>query len=172
MRYAWMIGFTAIGLLGCVDTHTIRQVTQPVMKIPVTSSFYVAVPSDGKFDRITYTGSGKKAADTIASALHKHSPVVTTGLYPQSREDATAAARDAHATYLVLPTILHWEDRATGWSGRPDVVEMSVEVIDLAIGAVVASGSIGGKSRWGTLSDDKPEDLLPDPVNDYISQLF
>lgn len=164
--------FTGVLLSGCVDTYTVRQITPPSAKLQAASSFYVSVPADGKFNRTTYTGSGKKAAEVIGAALKKHAPTVTVAPYSQTREEAVDSARKAHAAYLVWPMIVHWEDRATGWSGRPDVVEMSIEVIDLASGSVAASSSIGGKSRWGTVTDDKPEDLLPEPVNGYIATLF
>lgn len=172
MRRLLAVGFVAVLLGGCVDTYSVRQLTPTAAKLPIASSFYVSVPADGKFNRTTYTGSGKKAADVIGSALRKYAPTVTVAPYSQTREEAAASARKAQAAYLVWPTIVHWEDRATAWSGRPDVVEMSIEVVELASGAVVASSSVGGKSRWGTVTDDKPEDLLPEPVNGYVATLF
>jgi hypothetical protein len=73
---------------------------------------------------------------------------------------------------LVYPTILHWEDRATEWSGIPDRVEIKIEIIGATTGKGLDSAIIKGKSGLATFGGDHPQDLLPKPVEDYVSGLF
>jgi hypothetical protein len=74
--------------------------------------------------------------------------------------------------YYVEPDILHWEDRATEWSGIPDRIEIKISVYDAISGAELASSIVSGKSKWGTFGGDHPQDLLPEPVNKYVESLY
>lgn len=74
--------------------------------------------------------------------------------------------------YLVVPIILHWEDRATEWSGKSDRLEIQLSVYDLETQEELASSVLTGKSKWSTMGGDHPQDLLPDPVNSYVESLY
>ena len=74
--------------------------------------------------------------------------------------------------YLVYPTILHWEDRATEWSGRSDKVEIKVVVVDVLTGNTITGSIIKGSSGLATFGGDHPQDLLPGPVNQFVSTLY
>lgn len=65
--------------------------------------------------------------------------------------------------YYVIPEILHWEDRATEWSGIPDRLEVKLSIFD-GNKKELASTIITGKSKWATLGGDHPQDLLPEPL--------
>jgi len=80
----------------------------------------------------------------------------------------TAAAVD----YFVVPEILHWEDRNTEWSGKKDVIEIKITVVDAASGSALASSVISGKSKWATFGGDHPQDLLPKPLQAYVDSLY
>jgi Domain of unknown function (DUF4823) len=80
--------------------------------------------------------------------------------------------RKSEFKYLVYPTILHWEDRATVWSALPDRVEVKIDLIETATGKLLDSVVIRGKSGLATLGGDHPQDLLPKPVDEFVSTLF
>lgn len=80
--------------------------------------------------------------------------------------------RKSEFKYLVYPTILHWEDRATEWSALPDRVEVKIDLIETATGKLLDSVVIRGKSGLATLGGDHPQDLLPKPVDEFVSTLF
>jgi hypothetical protein len=69
-------------------------------------------------------------------------------------------------------TILHWEDRATEWSGIPDKVEIRIDVIESARGDTIDSAIVKRKSGLATFGGDHPQDLLPKPVEDYVASLY
>lgn len=89
-----------------------------------------------------------------------------------SFEDAVSQAQLTDQDILIFPTILHWEDRATEWSMIPDKVEVKVDVINVRTGDVISSGIIKGSSGLVTLGGDHPQDLLPGPVAEFVSELF
>jgi hypothetical protein len=74
--------------------------------------------------------------------------------------------------YFVAPEILHWGDRATEWSGIPDKIEIKISVYDAQFETELASSVVNGKSKWATFGGDHPQDLLPEPVNQYVESLY
>ena len=74
--------------------------------------------------------------------------------------------------YYVVPEILHWEERATEWSGLPDRIELQLSVYEFGMRDNIASTHILGKSKWATFGGDHPQDLLPKPINDFVSSLY
>jgi hypothetical protein len=133
---------------------------------------FIAVPEDGIYGADTYRGSGQSTAQIIYSAFAKHTRSAQVGRSVQGFDQALAAARTSGQKYLVYPTILHWEDRATEWSAIPDKVEVKVELVDSATGTALVSGVIRGKSGLATFGGDHPQDLLPKPVEEFVSSLY
>ena len=133
----------------------------------------VAIPKDGRYGSTRYTGSGRKTAQIIANAASRHLGKVTVANSHQSLEQSLDQARTAGYSYLIYPTIKHWEDRNTVWSGRPDKVKVQVEVYNAQTRRIVESEYVEKVgSRWSMgLSGDKPEDLLPPLVDTYFASL-
>ncbi len=166
--------FSAMLLLAaCADSHQLtKSAGSPTFSLDSSDTIYVSVPRDGVYGSQRYTGSGMTTAQIIQGAFLKHVDSVNYGNSTQSRDDAWEAAMEAGALYLVYPTILHWEDRATEWSGKPDRVEVKMQVIDVATNTTEATAIAKGKSGLATMGGDHPQDLLPDPVNEFVSSLF
>ncbi len=74
--------------------------------------------------------------------------------------------------HYIIPEILHWEDRATEWSGKPDKIEIKVTIHEGQDSKELTSAIISGKSKWATFGGYHPQDLLPEPLNKYIESLF
>ncbi len=83
-------------------------------------------------------------------------------------DQALNSARIGGYSYLVFPTILHWEDRATEWNFMRDKVEVKIDIVDVFSGEAESSTVIDGRSGIATLGGDHPQDLLPDPINEYF----
>ncbi len=141
-------------------------------KLSPAGSAYVSVPADGRYGKTVYEGSGRMTATIIAGAFMRRLSTVAQADGVQSYEQALAAARKTGAVYLVSPDIMHWEDRATEWSGKPDRVEVRIRIIDTMSENDIASGLISGRSGWATLGGDHPQDLLPVPTEEYVGSLF
>ena len=87
-------------------------------------------------------------------------------------EAAITRAAQGRVAYLIDPTILHWEDRNTEWSGRPDRISVKLAVFDVTTRQTLDSVVIDGTSKWATLGGDHPQDLLPGPIGSFVAQLY
>jgi uncharacterized protein DUF4823 len=74
--------------------------------------------------------------------------------------------RTAHT---IVVGALHWEDRATEWSGKADRVKVSLPLY--RSGSLVGSALVTANSSWWTFGGDHPEDLLDTPFESYASSL-
>jgi hypothetical protein len=166
------ISLLLITLLGgCAETNLERQSTASSFTTSPTESAYVSVPRDGVYGEDTYQGSGQTTAQAIVLAFNPYLERVEAG---STTEDFAAAIRSADSgrfTYLIYPQILHWEDRATEWSGKPDRISIKLSVYNVATGNLADSVLITGHSAWATLGGDKPQDLLADPLAKYAKSL-
>lgn len=156
---------------GCVSTYTANSVSRST-QLSTNATALIALPEDGHFEKIPYPGSGHKTALAVSKAFAKHLPRVDMTPEAGSLSQHLEQGRAEKFDYLVIPTVVHWEDRATEWSGRPDRIEIEVRTVEVNSGETLALGSIKGKSKWATLGGDVPEDLLATPLGIYVDWLF
>lgn len=168
------LAFTLLIFLcaGCADSHQLVKQQSAELKISVKDTVYISVPKDGGYGNKVYIGSGMNTATIIYSAFAKRIHTVNMGSTIQNFDEAITTARADNKRFLVFPTILHWEDRATEWSAIPDKVEVKIEVVDTQSGNTISSGIISGKSGLATFGGDHPQDLLPASVDEYVGSLY
>lgn len=171
MRRLLIISF-AVLLISCADSHQLMRMGGQVQKLIPGELVYVSVPADGRYGQTIYYGSGQNAAQIVVMAFSRHSSRVEGGNAHQDFDASLDAARKIGARYLVVPTILEWEDRATEWSAIPDKASIKIAVIDVATNATIDSVIIKGKSGLATLGGDHPQDLLPEPTEEYVASLY
>lgn len=132
MKKWLLVTVTILMLVGCADTHQlIRGASSPGGRLSTSDPVFISIPRDGIYGANTYYGSGQNTAQVIYAAFEKHTNMVKLGSSAQSFKEARVAAKKSGYKYLIYPTILHWEDRATEWSGRPDKVEVPVDLTRL-----------------------------------------
>lgn len=95
-----------------------------------------------------------------------------SGYNYQSFDEAIQYTNDNSFNYLIYPQILHWEDRATEWSGISDKVTVKINIIEANTKKTLDSATIEGTSGWATLGGDHPQDLLKKPINDFVNSLY
>ena len=170
-----LIVFGMLTLLsGCADTHNLVRSNPMGLGAKLTSkdSFYIAVSKDVVYGDDINEGSGLTLSQILQSSVSKRARRVEIGIEHESFDDALLHARSNSFKYLIYPTILHWEDHATEWNGVADKVEVKVEVVESATDNNVDTAIISGRSGIATFGGDKPQDLLPMPVEEFISNLF
>lgn len=157
---------------GCTSTYESTSAVRTISKLKADASTYVALPEDGRFEKIPYPGSGRKTALVVCEAFSKH--LIKAELAPEvlPYEQNLQRAKSGSFDYLIVPTILHWEDRATEWSGRLDRIQIEIRTVNVPTSETLAIESIKGKSKWATFGGDVPEDLLKVPINSYVDTLF
>ena len=132
---------------------------------------YVSVPEKGRYRSTVYHGSGQKTAQIIREEFARHASSVVAGRGPETLEEAFTAAQKREADYLVYPNIIHWEDRATEWSGIPYRAQVKIEVIDVDTKKILQSALIKGKSASMSFGG-RPEELLPTPIKRFVDQAY
>ncbi len=172
-RRSVLIASSAL-LAGCGGSYSRPAAGVQARRLSSQASFYVAMPSDGRYGSRVYSGSGATVVQMVRGALLKQARRVEVGNAVETQDAALQSARAKGLNYAVVPTITHWEQRRTGWSGMPSRVEMILEVVDVGSGELVAKNTIGGNSTSVTFSwrSTHPEDVLREPLETYVASLF
>ena len=159
-------------IAGCADSHKLTRIGTTSVPLSPGASAYVALPTDGRYGEISYASSGAQTAREVGAAF---APYVSKIAIATAGEDVATATGSAAADgydYLLYPQILHWEDRATEWSGKSDRVTVKLSVMQTDTGDVLDSGVIEGTSGLATFGGDHPQDLLAQPLREYAATLF
>lgn len=133
---------------------------------------YVAVPQDGAYGSIIYSGSGQYVAQAVAAAFSEMGASVHVAEKNIGNDQVLEKAKAIGAGYLVTTVISLWEHRATEWSGRPSRMAIRLAITDVATGNQVAASAIEGRSRIMSFTSTSPESLLRDPILSYVRGLY
>jgi len=169
---ALLVTLLAAFLLGgCVGIYEQRVVTAPESALEEGASVAIARPADGHYGETRYEGSGRAAAASVRAAFAAHSDRVEAFAICQSVNCLRGHTGNGF-DYYAVPRILHWEERATEWSGRPDRIRVKLSVYAADGESPLASSIIIGESNLLTLGGDHPQDLLREPIVDYVDSLY
>ncbi|MFV0486319.1 MAG: DUF4823 domain-containing protein [Vibrio fluvialis] len=164
---------SSAALLGCADSHSLNVTdANSNIKLMPDTAVYISLSKDGEYGEHYYSGSGQMVSQIIQGELVTRLNNVVIAQKPESYASALQFASERKFDYLVYPTILHWEDRSTEWSAKPDKVKVKISVIDVKQKSTIKAGIIDGKSGLATFGGDKPQDLLPEPTKEFFSDLL
>ncbi len=166
------LALLAILLTSCADTHQLMRMGGEATKLDPQGVVYVSVSADGRYGQTTYYGSGQNTTQIVTMAFSRYADRVESGHSTQDYDSSLVSARKIGAKYLVIPTILEWEDRATEWSAIPDKASIKIAIYDVISESSVDSVIIKGKSGLATFGGDHPQDLLPKPTEEYVTSLY
>ncbi|MBV1913834.1 MAG: DUF4823 domain-containing protein [Pseudomonadales bacterium] len=131
----------------------------------------ISIPEDGWYGNTQYPNSGKMTANAVRAAFAKNAN--KADLAKDCKDEECLSKIDVEKYgYFVKPVILNWEDRATEWTGKSDRIEIQIVIFDAITKQELANSSYSGKSQWATLGGDHPQDLLPEPTNNYVDSLY
>ena len=172
MRYP-LIFITTILLASCTSTYKRIDVTDvPHLKLNPQGKVLIVTSKDGRYNDIDYPGSGTMTSQAIKAAFDGHSNFVSITSDCKSIDSCLIEAKRSGDSYLVSPEILHWEERASILSGLPDRIEVKITILSVDNGKVIHSTIIAGKSQLATFRKVRPQDLLPQPINEYVSIFY
>jgi hypothetical protein len=160
-----------IMLSACSAAYKQNTLAEPSAKLIRGKSVVIATPANGFYGNKEYPASGRMTAFAVRAAFARFTDSITV---VSDCKDLVCLKKNQSASYdyYVIPGILHWEDRATEWSGIPDKLEVRISVHDGESAKELASTVISGKSKWLTFGGDHPQDLLPEPLNEYVQSLY
>jgi hypothetical protein len=158
-------------MAGCASTYKQSLLNEPSAKLVKGRSIVIATPSNGWYEKKEYAASGKMTMLATKAAFARFSSSITIS---DDCRDLTYLKNNGLNSfdYYVVPEILHWEDRATEWSGISDKIEVKISVYEGQGWKELVSTLISGKSKWMTLGGDHPQDLLPEPLNQLVESLY
>jgi len=168
----FVILFVALFFFGCTDTHELIRPNHLSIKLNTGSSIYISLPKDGRYGYNRYMGSGATTSHIIQRAFARYLNTIEVAESYQKMKDALNHARKNQFDYLAFSTILAWEDHITLWSLLSDKVSVKISIFDVSSGKLLDSAIINGESGLATLGADLPQDLLPEPVMEYVGSLF
>ena len=141
-------------------------------KLEINKSVFISTPKDGFYGNSVQNGSGRMTAQAVKAAFSRFTNKIKLSVDCNDIAPCIKAAKEANYDYLVFPEVLHWEERATEWSGLPDRIEIKLSLYAIPSNKQISSIIIKGKSKWATFGGDHPQDLLPKPINNYVSTLY
>jgi hypothetical protein len=161
------ITIAATALLGsCAEFST-----QHAGSLHRQGSALVAIPLDATYHGRIYEGSGQETAKVVAAAFRRHLQQVEimSGNAFYNSMDASGASR---FDYLVMPSIIQWEDSSVKRSRREDHVEIGIRVMRTSDGATLAQWRVKKPSRVSTIFNASPAEQLSEPIEEYVNELF
>jgi len=174
MKHSVLVCSIILALTGCSAKYQRVDLgySLNIARLERNKGVFVSVPNDGYYGTTRYHGSGQMTAHAIKTAFSYYTSNIKVSSNCLERDQCLTKALKDKYSYLVFSEILHWEERATEWSGKPDRIEIKLTVIDVDTKNEIHSVILKGKSKWATFGGDHPQDLLPDPINNYVSTLF
>jgi hypothetical protein len=108
--------------------------------------------------------------DVLNKELKKYTPYV--GIIPVTITIDQINSQDMEKTdYVIIPQIIHWEDRLTGWSFKPDRIEVRFDIYNNQR-QLIDSYMIQGRSAYIVWANKQPNSLLPRPIRNMLKELF
>lgn len=157
---------------GCAKKQISQMIVAGKLSSDKFSCVYVALPRDGTFGSIVYNGSGAKVASSLCLAFSEKSVQCKMAVSTLPFDRNLQMAKDVGCNYVVIPKILHWEDRNTPWSGKLDRASVQVDVYEVDQKRLISSSLIEATNQWATFIDNPPEVLLPAPFKKIVDSLY
>ncbi|HEY2774679.1 MAG TPA: DUF4823 domain-containing protein [Candidatus Binatia bacterium] len=159
MRAAY-IALAFLAATGCGAYNVTRSPVAPgAIAASATDRIRVMEATDGSLEGHVYGGSGRNLAARVVQALQGN--FVDVALVSTSNlSEALGLSRADHARYLIVPTILGWEDRNSKWSMMPDRVSVQLALRDVATDTTVNAISYQAQSRRQFINGNPPPEAL------------
>ena len=171
MKSKLLFIFIAVLTIGCASTYRHNALQTITIKLDRSQGVLISIPEDGWYGNTQYRNSGRMTANAVRAAFTKYASRVYIDNSCHGGECLNTIDIEKYG-YYIKPEILHWEERATEWSGKPDKIEIQLVIYDAVSKRELANSSYTGKSKWLTFGVDHPQDLLPEPTNQFVYSLY
>jgi hypothetical protein len=157
-------------LVSCTTVVNLNQLNSSKNLMVKDSSILILIPEDGAFGTEVYTNSGKTTTNELKLNFYNFTNTVDT------KSDCKDLAslkkiKDLNYSYYVIPEILHWEERATEWSGIPSRIQIKIDIYNSKFERI-SSIVFEGRSASVTFVRKAPFELIEDEVKQYIYNLY
>ena len=125
---SFLISTLALSLLsGCTSTYTYFELEPERYKLEPRKGVLITIPKDGQFKHINYEGSGMITAKAVRHSFSQYTHVSEIAANCDDDECLPYINSDKWA-YYVVPTIVHWENRVSFASSKPDNIKIKLTI--------------------------------------------
>jgi hypothetical protein len=163
--------FSILFVLGCSSTYKHTELKLPIAKLDPSLGVLISIPDDGWYGEHQYQNSGRMTANAVRNAFSKLVSRVDVIDNCKGEECLNNLNVEKYG-YFVKLIIMHWEDRATEWSGKKDRIEIQIIIYETINKIELANFSYTGSSKFLTFGGDHPQDLLPEPTKELVNKLY
>lgn len=173
---------SCVGLISCSAVPVVTQQTQPtgatsqaIHSASTKSLVCVAHPGDQANGQERYPGSGAEIGQRVEKAVQQAGwqTVAIKGDAGQSAAECTRRG----GTHLLETRVAQYEDNLTGWSGKPDRIELQLRLSPASQPAQARQVSYEARSNlvasafaeWGNA---KPVSLLKGDFDHLVKRLL
>lgn len=165
----FLLAIATMIMSGCTASYN-QSFLQDPESMKAGASVLIVTPENGSYGTEYYPTSGNDVVQILTKEMARYttniSVIPTHVSIDQVHEDDLQ-----DVDYVIIPEILHWEDRATGWSFRPDRIEVRFDIYDNQR-QLINSVDIKGKSANVVWVQKAPNSLLPKPIRLLLRDLF
>ena len=154
---------------GCTASYQ-GDFLRPQVAMQPQTRILIVTPENGQYGDDEYLTSGDDVTKALAKEMETYSKqisVIPTTVKIEDIRDEDLQNND----YIFIPQILHWEDRATGWSFRPDRIKVNFNIYN-SNRELVNSYLITGRSAYIVWVSRQPNSLLKKPIRDMLESFF
>jgi hypothetical protein len=173
---------SCVGLISCSAVPVVTQQTQPtgatsqaIHSASTKSLVCVAHPGDPSNGQEKYPGSGAEIGQRVEKAVQQAGwqTVAIKGDAAQSAAECTRRG----GSHVLETRVAHYEDNLTGWSGKPDRIELQLRLSPASQPAQARQVSYEARSNllasavaeWGNA---KPVSLLKGDFDHLVNRLL
>jgi hypothetical protein len=174
----------AILLCSCVGQHRVirptNTVLNPVQELSKSNITYlkrdlpvcITMPVNATNKYASYLNIAADIANVMKITLQPYTNKIFISRKERSDIDEISYAEKNGCYYIIEPTISVWEDRHTFWTGVPDKVSIAIDIFETKSGEMIDHFTIKGKSSHMAPINQKPYDLLYEPLRNVFAMLY
>lgn len=169
MKLKLIITLSIVVLSSCTTTYQNIVDTPDNPSLEQGKRILISTPEDGEYVTKKYFGSGKLLKGEILKEVSKYTDdlKVIDNCHSYDTFD-----NSFEGDYFIESTILHWEDRNTEWSARPDRIKIQISIYAMNTTEKITEYIFSGESSIFSFGGHHPEDLLTKPITDYFNKIF
>lgn len=164
----------AVLLCFCVTAcahMNITPISETAKKLDRAGKVVVVIAADGRYGAKVYSGTGDEFTSLVMVEFAKFAAGYEI-LPRMELPNALSVAKEKGAMYVVVPEILHYEDRNTPWSGRLDQITVKVSVYLVEDGSMAQSSMITANNQVATFVDNRPMVLIYKPLTELVKNFY
>ncbi|MCF6766577.1 DUF4823 domain-containing protein [Thiotrichales bacterium 19S3-7] len=146
--------------------------TSPEISQSTSQRVLILMANDGSDDAQIYKGSGKITTQLIQNVFRPYFKVVKLESLNGSLENQLEMAKSQGYQYIIIPEILQWSDHYTFWTGVPDEVSLNLKIYNTNTQQQIDSFTIKSESSLTPKPNQKPQDLLYQPLKQIAKVMF